>query len=224
MRSALSASSANCWPALGADGRVITRWDGKTTKAHAVTGEKVASEAPVRPPTIGIDANVLLRLLLGDDPPQSALTEAWLRTVPPQPGQIHVGDVVLAEACWMLASVYQQPKMELVRALRALLDEPMFSFDDPATLDAAVTGFEQVACSVADCLIVARNAARRCSATVTFDQRMARLPGTRALSPGLFRRSSTRSPRRCRPSRTGRTGTAHRPPSAAAGAGPAVRS
>jgi predicted nucleic-acid-binding protein len=130
---------------------------------------------------IGVDTNVLLRLLLDDDPLQAAGIEAWLQTLPPRAGQIHIHDVVLAEVCWTLASVYQQPKAELVRALRGLLDEPMFRFDDPATLDAAVATFEQVGCGFADCLIVARNLAAGCSATATFDQRMARLSGTMAL-------------------------------------------
>lgn len=130
---------------------------------------------------IGIDTNVLLRLLLDDDPPQAARIEAWLSTLPRTTGQIHINDVVLAEACWTLTSVYQQAKPALVLALRGLLDEPMFSFDDPTALEAAVSTFEQAPCGFVDCLIVARNLARGCHGTVTFDQRMARLAGTTAL-------------------------------------------
>lgn len=130
---------------------------------------------------IGIDTHVLLRLLLDDDAAQSARIEAWLGTLPTMAGQIHLADVMLAEACWTLASVYQQPKSELLRALRGLLNEPMFSFDDRAAVESAVAAFERSSCGFPDCLIVARYKAAGCSATVTFDRRMQRLEGVALL-------------------------------------------
>lgn len=130
---------------------------------------------------IGIDTNVLLRWLLDDDAGQSARIEAWLGTLPAAAGQIHLGDVVLAEACWTLASVYQQPKAALLRALRGLLDEPMFGFDDRGAVEAAVAAFQDASCGFSDCLVVARHRASGCSATVTFDKRMQRLEGVSLL-------------------------------------------
>lgn len=130
---------------------------------------------------IGIDTNVLLRLLLDDDPAQSARIEAWLGTLPAVAGQIHLTDVVLAEACWTLASLYQQPKSELLRALRGLLNEPMFGFDNRAAVESAVAAYEGANCGFPDCLIVARHHAAGCSATVTFDRRMKRLDGVALL-------------------------------------------
>ena len=76
-----------------------------------------------------------------------------------------------------MASVYRQPKPELLKALRALLAEPMFAFEHRAAVQAAVDAFEAAGCGFADCLIVAKNQALRCTSTVTFDQRMGRLPG-----------------------------------------------
>jgi predicted nucleic-acid-binding protein len=130
---------------------------------------------------IGIDTNVLLRLLLDDDPAQSARIEAWLGTLPAVVGQIHVTDVVLAEVCWTLASIYQQPKSELLRALRGLLSEPMFSFDNRAAVETAVAAYEGASCGFPDCLIVARNLSSGCTGTATFDRRMQKLPGANLL-------------------------------------------
>ena len=130
---------------------------------------------------IGIDTNVLLRLLLDDAAAQAARLEAWLGNLPAAAGQVHVADVVLAEASWTLASVYRQPKPELLKALRALLAEPMFAFEHRAAVAAAVDAFESAGCGFADCLIVAKNQALRCTGTVTFDHRMGRLAGVSLL-------------------------------------------
>ena len=130
---------------------------------------------------IGIDTNVLLRLLLDDDAAQGARLDAWLSTLPAAAGQVHVADVVLAEASWTLASVYRQPKPELLKALRALLAEPMFAFEQRAALQAAVDAFESAGCAFADCLIVAKHQALHCASTVSFDQRLGRLAGVSLL-------------------------------------------
>lgn len=130
---------------------------------------------------IGIDTNVLLRLLLDDEPAQAARIETWLAGLPQTVGQVHIADVVLAEATWTLASVYQQPKALLLTALQALLDEPMFNFEDRQALAAAVQAFKTASCGFSDCLIVAKNLARGCASTVTFDKRMQSLAGAAGL-------------------------------------------
>ena len=85
---------------------------------------------------IGIDTKVLLRLLLDDDASQSTGLDAWLNTLPAMAGQVHVVDVVLTEASWTLASVYRLPKPDLLKALRALLAEPMFASEHRAAVAA----------------------------------------------------------------------------------------
>ena len=130
---------------------------------------------------IGIDTNVLLRLLLDDEPAQAARIETWLAGLPQTSGQVHIADVVLAETCWTLASVYQQPKATLLTALQALLDEPMFNFESRATVAAALLAFKTASCGFSDCLIVAKNLALGCASTVTFDKRMQSLTGAEGL-------------------------------------------
>ena len=130
---------------------------------------------------IGIDTNVLLRLLLDDEPAQAARIEAWLAGLPRTASQVHIADGVLAEATWALASVYQQPKAMQLTALQALLDEPMFNFEDRQALATAVQAFKTASCGFSDCLIVAKNLALGCASTVTFDKRMQSLTGAEGL-------------------------------------------
>lgn len=131
---------------------------------------------------IGIDTNVLLRLLLDDEPAQAARIETWLAGLPQTASQVHIADGVLAEATWVLASVYQQPKAMLLTALQALLDEPMFNFEDRQALAAAVQAFKTASCGFSDCLIVAKNLALGCASTVTFDEHMQSLTGAEGLT------------------------------------------
>ena len=61
--------------------------------------------------------------------------------------------------------------------MRALLAEPMFAFEHRAAVQAAADAFESADCGFADCLIVAKNQALRCTGTVSFDQRRGCLAG-----------------------------------------------
>lgn len=128
---------------------------------------------------IGLDTNVLLRLWLNDDEAQGRRVEALIAEHGQQIGSLLVTDVVLAEALWTLASAYEQNKAAQLLAVRSLLDEPAFCFEDRDAVAAAVDLFEQASCGFADCLIVARHQRLGCEFTATFDRRMGKLPGVR---------------------------------------------
>lgn len=66
-------------------------------------------------------------------------------------------------------------------ALHSLLDEPAFCLEDRAAVVQAVAMFEAASCGFSDCMIVAKNARAGSEFTATFDRRMDKLPGTRAL-------------------------------------------
>ena len=119
---------------------------------------------------IGIDTNVLLRLLLDDDPSQvrRARHEASSAEAAGQP--LFVNDVVLAETVWTLGSRYDATKRELIETLRSLHDNARLAFENRSVLSDAVAGFESSGADFADCLIVAKNAAAGCKHTATFDR------------------------------------------------------
>jgi predicted nucleic-acid-binding protein len=128
---------------------------------------------------IGLDTSVLLRLWLNDDPAQNRRIDRLLAEHGGTPGALLVTDVVLAEAVWTLRSAYRQDKASQLIAVRSLLDEPAFAFEDRETVVMAVGMFEQAACGFSDCLVVARNARLGSAFTATFDRRMRKLPGVR---------------------------------------------
>lgn len=130
---------------------------------------------------IGIDANILLRLWLDDDPAQNRRIDALLAEHGSTPGSLLVTDVVLAEAIWTLRSAFDQHKSAQLMAVRSLLDETAFAFEDREAVVSAVDLFERNACGFSDCLIVARHVQRGGAFTATFDRDMRKLPGVKVV-------------------------------------------
>ena len=91
---------------------------------------------------IGIDTNILLRLWLKDDPAQSKRIDQLLAEHGGLPGSLLVTDVVLVEAVWTLKSAFEQDKRAQLIAVRSLLDETAFAFEDREAVAAALTLFE----------------------------------------------------------------------------------
>ena len=130
---------------------------------------------------IGLDTNILLRLWLNDDPAQNKRIDALLAEHGSTPGSLLLTDVVLAEAVWTLRSAFDQDKAAQLTALRSLLDESAFAFEDREVVGKAVLLFEQSSCGFSDCLIVARHAQLGCEFTVTFDRGLRKLTGVKIL-------------------------------------------
>jgi predicted nucleic-acid-binding protein len=131
---------------------------------------------------IGIDTNILLRLWLNHDPAQNKRIDALLAAHGGTPGSLLVTDVVLAEAVWTLRSAFDQDKAAQLIAVRSLLIETAFAFEDRDAMSDAADMFEQGNnCGFSDCLVVAKHARHGCELTVTFDRGMRKLPGVKLL-------------------------------------------
>jgi predicted nucleic-acid-binding protein len=130
---------------------------------------------------IGIDTHMLLRLWLNDDPARNTRIDALLAEHGSTPGSLLVTDVVLVEAVWTLKSAFDQGKDAQLLAVRSLLDETAFAFENRDAVAAALALFEAGSCGFADCLVVAQHARRGCDFTATFDRGMRKLPGVRVL-------------------------------------------
>jgi predicted nucleic-acid-binding protein len=130
---------------------------------------------------IGIDTNILLRLWLNDDPAQNKRIDALLAEHGSTPESLLVTDVVLAEALWTLRSAYEQDKAGQRLAVRSLLDETAFAFEDRDSVEAALNLFERHSCGFSDCLVAAKHRRLSCDFTATFDRSMRKLPDVRLL-------------------------------------------
>ena len=118
----------------------------------------------------GIDTNILIRYLTGDDPAQAAKTRAVIGRKP-----VFVPRTVLLEVEWVLRGVYDLPPEQVMPALRAFAGLPGVTVED-AGMVAKAMDWAEAGIDFADALHLA--AATGCEGFLTFDKRLAR-SGTR---------------------------------------------
>ena len=123
-----------------------------------------------------VDTNVLVRLLVRDDPTQVAAAEQFVR-----PGA-WVSHVVLVEALWVLSSVYEIDARRIATAVEMLLQHQQLAMQDPDVVAAALAHFRRrPARGFSDCLIL--EAARKAGhgPLGTFDRNLGKLDGAQRL-------------------------------------------
>ncbi|MDO8359444.1 MAG: type II toxin-antitoxin system VapC family toxin [Devosia sp.] len=130
---------------------------------------------------IGADTNILLRLMVPDDPAQNRRALAFLSdSVADAP--IFVGLIVVVEMVWVLERKYGYSREHSAAAVRFLLDSPDIVVEEAPLVASVIERVERLGTDIADELIAASNSARGCSRTMTFDRNAAkRIPGMELL-------------------------------------------
>lgn len=118
---------------------------------------------------IGLDTNVVVRMLVDDDPAQAQAVRDLLAALTPQ-DPAYIGTLVLAETFWVLTRSRDVQKDAVIDAFARLVQSPEIVVDDGVVgaLEAAARGAD-----LPDALIDATARARGCRAVVSFDRRAA---------------------------------------------------
>ncbi len=123
-----------------------------------------------------VDTNVLVRLVTRDDAKQLAVAEAFVAN------GAWVPHLALAEATWVLASVYNRGPEAIATAVEMLLNHQHLTLQDEETVAAAIEQFRRrPIVGFSDCLMVevARKAGH--GPLATFDRDLGRLDGAQRL-------------------------------------------
>jgi predicted nucleic-acid-binding protein len=125
----------------------------------------------------GIDTNVLVRFLTGDDPKQSRAAERLLRRscTPAEPGWI--GLIVLCEVVWVLQRGYGYRRQEIAAVVSQLLATAELELEDADAVRRALALYKDGKADFSDGLLAVRNAGAGARITYTFDRKAASLPG-----------------------------------------------
>ncbi|MBN9221832.1 MAG: type II toxin-antitoxin system VapC family toxin [Mesorhizobium sp.] len=122
--------------------------------------------------SVGIDTNVLLRMVLNDDAEQRASAIAFGKGLTEKtPGFVSL--IVLVEFSWSLISRYRMPKEQVLAAIQRLLKIRTLVFEDFDAIVIALERSNAPQVDFADALIAEHNLNLGCSHTVTFDRRAA---------------------------------------------------
>ncbi|MDX2179730.1 MAG: type II toxin-antitoxin system VapC family toxin [Bryobacteraceae bacterium] len=125
---------------------------------------------------VAVDTNIVVRLLIGDDPAQTQTAELFTN-----PGA-WVSTLVLAETIWVLSSKYGQTAAQLIRVIERLLMHRDLVIEDPVVARRALALYrERPSLGFSDCLIleIARKAGHL--PLGTFDRTLGKANGTQKL-------------------------------------------
>ncbi len=131
---------------------------------------------------IGIDTNVLVRLLVKDDENQMALAEKLIRQLDVDE-VLFINVLVLIETLWTLRRQYGYRPAQLLSLVQALMERSDLDIDEYEAVGNAVRLSRTPDVDISDALIGELNKLRGCNVTFTFDAKAAkRIPGMELLT------------------------------------------
>lgn len=124
-----------------------------------------------------VDTNVVVRLITRDDPAQAATAETFVE------GGAWVSVLALAEATWVLASVYELSADDIARAIEMLLEHRSLVLQEPEAVAEALMNYRaKPRLGFSDCLMLQLALKAGHHPLGTFDRHLSKLDGTVKLS------------------------------------------
>jgi predicted nucleic-acid-binding protein len=124
-----------------------------------------------------LDTNVLVRLLLDDEPTQSEFARAFVRRQHDAKEPVHLLLGTLLETESVLRSRYRIPKEDIARVFAMLLERSDVAVEDERAFEEALFNWrDSDGVDFTDALLCARTWSLGVERFVTFDARAARLP------------------------------------------------
>jgi predicted nucleic-acid-binding protein len=124
-----------------------------------------------------VDTNVLVRLLVADDPVQTKRATAFLQARRP----VWISTVVLVETVWVLMTVYRWSKAQILAMLHTATNSRDFAFQAVDPVRRAAYAYASSKIDFSDCLALELARAEGRLPFATFDKATAKLSD--AISP-----------------------------------------
>jgi len=118
-----------------------------------------------------VDTNVLVRLLVADDPAQTRRALAYLEAR----RTLWVSTVVLVETVWVLTAVYGWSKAQILAMLETASNSRDFTLQSVETVRAAIAAYASSKADFSDCLALELARSEGHLPFATFDKAAARL-------------------------------------------------
>ena len=130
---------------------------------------------------IALDTNLLVRLLIQDDPAQARAVERLFVRARRERTALFVADVVLCELVWVLARRAKQSRAGIADALEQLLDTESIVVAVPRIVRAAVAAYRDGNGDFADYVIREQALAAGAAEVFTFDKALRGEPAFKVL-------------------------------------------
>lgn len=120
---------------------------------------------------IALDTNVLVRMLIEDDRRQARIIEKTIAWAEKNSVPVLILSEVLVETVWVLESVYQCRREEILKFLQTLIVTPTFAFVDPQVIRRAIHEYKKGG-DFADLLIVNQAKQHQAKTFFSFDKKL----------------------------------------------------
>lgn len=119
----------------------------------------------------GLDTNILVRYLVRDDSPQTALAERFIETECTVESPGFISHIVLCELAWVLTSGYGYSQHDSLKALQQMLRVTQFRIQSPQIVWQALADTRKGRADFSDYLLARANSSHGCEYTATFDKK-----------------------------------------------------
>ena len=122
----------------------------------------------------GIDTNILVRFLVGDDEEQAQKVYRLFKEAELDKEEFFVPLPVVLELMWMLQSVYAIERKSIMETLRELLLMPILKFEHLSAVQQCLQAAQGTTFDLSDLLIAHTAQELGCETVITFDKKAAR--------------------------------------------------
>jgi predicted nucleic-acid-binding protein len=123
-----------------------------------------------------IDTNVLVRFLVRDDQQQADIVYNLFKKTENQKDRLFLPGLVLLETIWVLESVYEIKRHEIIDAVDVLLSMPVLAFQSQPAVRRFISLAKKSNTDLPDLLIATAAEAEGCEKVLTFDRQAAKSP------------------------------------------------
>ena len=118
-----------------------------------------------------LDTNVLVRFLVRDDARQANLVRRVFNAAEKNSETLLVPLLVVLEVFWVLESVYEIPRNEILDAIHELILMPILEFESRSVILNAISQARKSRMDISDLLIAHSARDSGCESVLTFDKR-----------------------------------------------------
>ncbi len=130
---------------------------------------------------LGLDTNLLVRYLVGDDPAQFDRARAEIEAAADREEPLMINAIVLCEVVWVLSSAYDYSRTEIADAIDHILSTAQFNIEWGDQARQALKDYRTTKAGFTDAFIGRINSSLGAAPTMTFDRELCPLSTFRVL-------------------------------------------
>ena len=120
---------------------------------------------------VGVDTNILIRFLVGDDEKQANKVYKLFKGIEDDKDELFVPILVILELIWVLESVYEIIRSDILDSVSQLILMPIFKFENFTVIQKFIFEAQQSKFDLSDLLIAHSANINGCEVILTFDKK-----------------------------------------------------